>query len=522
MPTVNTFFINGDGGSDSNGGTNIDSDAFETIWGAIRQAAFEATSVDVYHFEISGGVSGLTYQENANFALHSGTAVYGIGEGGLGGSFPEQGELGEGYEIRGSEQVGHSGLVAIDGSTVTGKTFDAVIISNRKFTTIKNIWIHSTGILNDPIFLSTNNGGSIIEDCIVEQGGHGINIDNSEDFIVRRNLVYGQNGANSSAIKCENSISPTSTNGLIESNLVIMGGSSTGTAGHFALQSFECTDIQFLNNTVIDTRTDGIGVLNNSANVEIKNNIIIGSTFNGAAGTGNAIGIDSTSTVGLDIDNNSYFGTDILDAKFHFGGSFAAVSGWTGGSQDTGLTAWQSTLTTASVTGADANSTEVKPDLVSFDTTGDPPTADNFKLLSSALAQIQTGVDAGVITDYDAVSFLDPPNMGAFALFIGELAAPILSTPYSNRMNISGDVVSAIDFSEGWLGAISFVITGLPNGLIATGASVAGTIVAPTGTFITNIAATNGGGTTNAQFQWTTLTTGDPTSGINVSINKVI
>lgn len=99
---------------------------------------------------------------------------------------------------------------------------------------------------------------------------------------------------------------------------------------------------------------------------------------------------------------------------------------------------------------------------------------------------------------------------------------PILTTQYSSRMNISGDVVSAIDFSVGWVGASSFVITGLPNGLIATDESVAGTIVAPTGTFITNVAATNSFGTTNMQFQWTTLTTGDPTSGINVPINKTI
>lgn len=105
---------------------------------------------------------------------------------------------------------------------------------------------------------------------------------------------------------------------------------------------------------------------------------------------------------------------------------------------------------------------------------------------------------------------------------IESTTSPTLTTPYTNRMNISGDVVSAIDFSEGWVGASSFVITGLPNGLIATGASVAGTVVAPTGTFTTNIAATNSFGTTNAQFQWTTLTTGDPTSGINVSINKTI
>jgi len=95
-------------------------------------------------------------------------------------------------------------------------------------------------------------------------------------------------------------------------------------------------------------------------------------------------------------------------------------------------------------------------------------------------------------------------------------ATPVLTTPYANRMNISGDVVSAIDFSEGWVGASSFVITGLPNGLIATGASVAGTVIAPTGTFTTNIAATNSAGTTNAQFQWTTLTT-----GINANINAL-
>jgi len=124
------------------------------------------------------------------------------------------------------------------------------------------------------------------------------------------------------------------------------------------------------------------------------------------------------------------------------------------------------------------------------------------------------------ITDLNGNAWAPTPSRGATELAVPQ--TPSLTSSYSNRMNISGDVVSAIDFSQGWVGADSFVITGLPNGLIATGASVEGTVVAPTGTFITNVAATNANGTTNMQFQWTTLTTGDPTSGINVTINKPI
>lgn len=132
------------------------------------------------------------------------------------------------------------------------------------------------------------------------------------------------------------------------------------------------------------------------------------------------------------------------------------------------------------------------------------------------------GASAGINDDHTTTEGQEYMATVYSDYILQPIPLPTLTTPYANRMNISGDVVSAIDFTANWVGAASFAVTVLPNGLTDTAGSVAGTVVVPTGTFETNIAATGPGGTTNTQFQWTTLTTGDPTSGINVTINKPI
>lgn len=107
---------------------------------------------------------------------------------------------------------------------------------------------------------------------------------------------------------------------------------------------------------------------------------------------------------------------------------------------------------------------------------------------------------------------------------INGTSAPTLTTPYSDLINLNGDVVS-IDLKTNISGATSYEVTFdpiIPNGLTDTNLVIAGTVITPTGTAIATVTGTNSFGSVVSSFQWTTLTTGDPTSGINVTINKTI
>lgn len=102
------------------------------------------------------------------------------------------------------------------------------------------------------------------------------------------------------------------------------------------------------------------------------------------------------------------------------------------------------------------------------------------------------------------------------------LAAPTLTTLYSDLINLNTDVVSE-DLKTNISGATSYTVTFdpiIPSGLSETNAVVSGTVTTPTGTAICTVVGANSFGKVTDSFQWTTLTTGDPTSGINVPINE--
>ena len=113
------------------------------------------------------------------------------------------------------------------------------------------------------------------------------------------------------------------------------------------------------------------------------------------------------------------------------------------------------------------------------------------------------------------------PTSGTVAYKVSEVptAKPIVVSPSTNLMNISGDVVY-VDFRAFLSGETSISVAwspAIPNGLTETNGLVTGTVTTPTGTSIATITATNSFGSIVTKLQWTTLTTGDPTSGINAS-----
>lgn len=99
---------------------------------------------------------------------------------------------------------------------------------------------------------------------------------------------------------------------------------------------------------------------------------------------------------------------------------------------------------------------------------------------------------------------------------------PTIGIPYPDLINLDADVVS-VDLRENIFGESSITVTwdpAIPNGLSETNGLVTGTVTTPTGTAIATVTGTNSFGSVTDSFQWTTLTTGDPTSGINVPINS--
>lgn len=101
--------------------------------------------------------------------------------------------------------------------------------------------------------------------------------------------------------------------------------------------------------------------------------------------------------------------------------------------------------------------------------------------------------------------------------------APSFSTTLVDRINLDGDTVAGVNLVSGIFDAASVVITwdpAIPTGLTEVDGVVTGTVTTPTGTSIATVTATNAIGKTIRTFQWTTLTTGDPSTGINIPINS--
>ena len=415
---IQRYAVDGINGSAGNSGVasfeGDFSNAVVDIYDALDKAntAHVADSIYTILIEVSGGTNGVTYTPTHNLVFTSS----GVGYTASTGLAPQGSDVGD-YGIVGSTVAGHSGQVTIDVSTMT--TFapygTSCIASNRKGTLFSRLRIigAASSKSQDPILLSGANF-SAVRDCYIDQGAHGIMVKNTEDLEITGNHIVGGTGANASCIKIQQSSSPQATRAIVANNYVWKGGSSAGTAGHFGIQLYGAWNCAVYNNTIVDTVTDAIGLIETSKFNEVYNNITVNSTANGNSGTvGHSIGVDGTSTDNL-IDYNSY-GNDL----YYLGGTFTASGGWVGGQQYTSLTSWRT------ATSQDANSIAALPDFRG----GTSPTSLSGIKLNVGSSQIQAGTPVTwseptwttfeMGKDVFGVDYLSPPNMGAVALSAG-------------------------------------------------------------------------------------------------------
>jgi len=100
--------------------------------------------------------------------------------------------------------------------------------------------------------------------------------------------------------------------------------------------------------------------------------------------------------------------------------------------------------------------------------------------------------------------------------------SPTLTTPYPDKTYLIGESVS-INTATNISGETSLsVTTSAPyqGGLSESGGTISGTAAEVTGTIIVTVTGTNSYGSVSDSFQLTTLTTGAPSTGINVPINE--
>jgi hypothetical protein len=100
--------------------------------------------------------------------------------------------------------------------------------------------------------------------------------------------------------------------------------------------------------------------------------------------------------------------------------------------------------------------------------------------------------------------------------------SPALITPYADLIYINGDSVST-NLNPNISGDTSLIVTwepSIPSGMTETSGALGGAITTPTGTAIATVVGANSFGSVTDSFQVTTLTTGDPSTGINEPINK--
>ena len=104
----------------------------------------------------------------------------------------------------------------------------------------------------------------------------------------------------------------------------------------------------------------------------------------------------------------------------------------------------------------------------------------------------------------------------------GEPTAPTLTTPYPDKTYLIGESVS-INTATNISGETSLTVTTsapYQGGLSETSGTISGTAAEVTGTIIVTVTGTNSYGSVSDSFQLTTLTTGAPSTGINVPINE--
>lgn len=402
------------------------SNAVVDIFDAIDKANTDLinSSTDTAIIEVSGGVSGVTYNPTRNLVFTAVGTPYTESVG-----FTVDNNVLGSYGIVGSKVAGHDGQVIIDASgIVTYDPYDGAISSNKKGTLVENVKIVNLGTSNDAVSLSTCNF-SVVRNNILEQGSHAVWAKNSEDVQITGNFVTGGFGTNSSAIKISQQSGAQSTRAIVANNYVRNGGSSAGHAGHFGIQLYGAWDCHVYNNTLINTTSDGIGLINEAKYNKVYNNIVINSIDNkwnqpGPGVTGHDISIDATSTDN-EVDHNNY-----TTNMFYFGGTFTAANGWTGGQRYTSLSSWRS------ATGYDSNSIT---DLPQFEGGATPNSVVGIALKKGS-KQIQAGVpvnytkpawsDFDMTKDVLGVAYDFPPNMGAVALFtwVPPVAEPLTAT----------------------------------------------------------------------------------------------
>jgi hypothetical protein len=100
--------------------------------------------------------------------------------------------------------------------------------------------------------------------------------------------------------------------------------------------------------------------------------------------------------------------------------------------------------------------------------------------------------------------------------------SPLLTKPYPDVTFLSGQVVS-LDLNTNVTGETSLIVSpsdSYQGGLSESSGIISGTAVPPTGTIDVTVTGTNSFGSISDKFQLTTLTTGDPSAGINKPINE--
>lgn len=114
---------------------------------------------------------------------------------------------------------------------------------------------------------------------------------------------------------------------------------------------------------------------------------------------------------------------------------------------------------------------------------------------------------------------------GIFTALFASVAAPTLTTPYSDLINLNGDVVAGTDLKPNISGATSYEVTFdpiIPSGLSDTNSVISGTVTTPTLTSVCTVVGSNSFGKVADSFQWITLTAGSGVTTINKPINSTI
>jgi len=99
---------------------------------------------------------------------------------------------------------------------------------------------------------------------------------------------------------------------------------------------------------------------------------------------------------------------------------------------------------------------------------------------------------------------------------------PKVILDYPDLLSLEGDVIS-VDLKPNLLGETIIEVgfdPAIPSGLSETDGVVTGTITTPMDVTEVTVTARNGFNSIISTFKWTTLTTGDPSTGINVPINS--